>query len=599
MTRSAAVTVDEVPARSTATTAVRWWRRAGFRAGLVYALISLGVMVKLLHNPNNRVLAANPSDQGFYEWMLALGAHHWPTLFTDALNVPHGVNLMANPSALGLAIPLAPVTYLLGAPATFALATAACLAATAFGWYRLLSRLVVRSRLAAAIGGGFAGFAPGMVSQATGHLDMVAQFLVPLLVWQVLRLCTGRRVVRDGLILGVLITWQAFIAEPTLVVTGLGLACFLGTVAILKPARRRAAAPLVRGLLVALGVAAVLLAYPLWVQFFGPQHYRGGLPLAHTSADIAAYGSFASNTVVRAPLGSLPYGRVGEENAYFGWPLLALVVVLVGWLRRELLVRAMAVAGVVLALLSLGPAVHLFGHHLPVPGPWRLVEHVPVLGLMQPGRFALGVIPLVGVLLAVATDRMGELRAEVPGVPLRAAWYGLLLAVLLPILPTPLAVTGDSTPEFITSGEWRSYVPPGSTLVPVPLPTATRTSSMRWAARADIGFALPQGYFLGPTSASDATVHLGAVPRPTSVLLARVAQLRVPATVSAADRARAIDDLRYWRAAVVVLPGGPESGTSVGDTEGALWITLKDLLGASPTWVDGVWVWDVRAKVSS
>jgi hypothetical protein len=39
------------------------------------------------------------------------------------------------------------------------------------------------------------------------------------------------------------------------------------------------------GLGVAVGVSLVLTAYPLWFQFFGPQHYRGPFGVgAQTSA---------------------------------------------------------------------------------------------------------------------------------------------------------------------------------------------------------------------------------------------------------------------------------------------------------------------------
>ena len=56
------------------------------------------------------------------------------------------------------------------------------LAGTATAWYLLLSRRLVRSRVAAAVGGLFCGFAPGMISQAGAHLHMTAQFLVPVIL---------------------------------------------------------------------------------------------------------------------------------------------------------------------------------------------------------------------------------------------------------------------------------------------------------------------------------------------------------------------------------------------------------------------------------
>jgi hypothetical protein len=42
--------------------------------------------------------------------------------------------------------------------------------------------------LAAALGAGLCGFGPGMISQTNSHLHMTAQWLVPVIVWLVVRL---------------------------------------------------------------------------------------------------------------------------------------------------------------------------------------------------------------------------------------------------------------------------------------------------------------------------------------------------------------------------------------------------------------------------
>src|SRR5262249_49142157 len=120
---------------------------------------------------------------------------------------------------------LVPVTLLFGPQVAFALLLTLGLAATAGAWYWVLSRHLGTSRLAAAIGGGFAGFAPGLVNHTNGHPNLVAQFLVPFLVWRALTL----RTVRDGVLLGLLVTWQAFINEELLFLAGLaGLVFLLG-----------------------------------------------------------------------------------------------------------------------------------------------------------------------------------------------------------------------------------------------------------------------------------------------------------------------------------------------------------------------------------
>jgi hypothetical protein len=55
-------------------------------------------------------------------------------------------------------------------------------------------------------------------------------------------------------------------------------------------------------------------------------------------------------------------------------------------------------------------------------------------------------------------------------------------------------------------------------------------------------------------------------------------------TVTAADRQLAVEDLRFWRAAVVII--GPVSHAD------AVLATVRQLLG-EPQFVDGVWLWNV------
>ena len=59
---------------------------------------------------------------------------------------------------------------------------------SAIAFYFLLHRVAGVGRLAAATGGAFCGFAPGMVSQSNSHLHMTALWLVPVMVWLLIRM---------------------------------------------------------------------------------------------------------------------------------------------------------------------------------------------------------------------------------------------------------------------------------------------------------------------------------------------------------------------------------------------------------------------------
>jgi hypothetical protein len=182
------------------------------------------------------------------------------------------------------------------------------------------------------------------------------------------------------------------------------------------------------------------------------------------------------------------------------------------------------------------------------------------------------------------------------GFPVRLAWWGAVAAALLPIAPTPLPAVDRPVPRFITSGAWRPYVAGGHTLVPLPLPRNTFVEGMQWSAVTNIGFQMPGGYFLGPTSETNRKANWTSPARPTSDLLVRVFPYTVPATVTADDRAHAIDDLRFWRAGVLVFaPRVRKPGMPPPRREAAFRETVTKLTGVAAQWTGGVWIWDVRS----
>src|SRR5437763_4897598 len=172
----------------------------------------------LWRSPDRRALSfLDGADELLLQWYLAHAAHAVTHLgnpfFTTDMNMPAGVNLAANASVLGLGVPLTPVTLLFGAGVTTCLVVLGSLAGTALAWYWLLSRKLRLHRGAALVGGLFCGFAPPLVLEsAYGHQHIAAQFLVPLIAWRFVRLAAGRPV-RDGLIFGALVAYQALIGE--------------------------------------------------------------------------------------------------------------------------------------------------------------------------------------------------------------------------------------------------------------------------------------------------------------------------------------------------------------------------------------------------
>lgn len=548
-------------------------------------------------DPNGRTIEVNSGDQALFEWLLSYAP--WALVngedpfYTYLLNVPDGANIAVNTSATVFGWVFAPVTWLLGVPVTFLVILTLNLIATPVAWYWLLSRHVGTSTAASALGGLFAGFAPALVSHGNAHLNWTAQWLSVLIVWAVLRLRTPGAT--KGIVLGLLVVAGFSIAAEGLFFTALACAVFVGSWAALdRPAARAAARPFARGLAVAAGTAAVGLAYPLWMHFFGPMRYHGiGFDQRIHSEDLLAYGAYPARSLAGlAGLDTRLAPNPTEETTFFGIPLLVLAVVcfVVAWRSRPVLGRALAITAVVFAVLSLGPRLKVDGRITSIRLPYSLLAHLPMFDAALPARFALVVPPLVGIALALAWDAT-RWRAATRRVALAVA----LAVALVPLLPLPLkTIERNSVPRFIASGEWRVYVSERGTIVPVPLPSDLLPDGQRWQAHvfAEPGspvFAIPAGFFLGP--GLDGRSQIGPIPRPTQTLLFEAAKNgRVP-DIGPAERAQAEEDLRYWRAEAVVLA----------DTvHGAKWTVHYDavlrtatLLFGTPERVSDVWLWRV------
>ncbi|MEU7996728.1 glycosyltransferase family 87 protein [Micromonospora sp. NPDC049060] len=597
-------------------------RRRPSRADVlaIGAYVLLGVFVCLNYwvDVQNRVSSHLPTDHSWFEWLFSHGAysvrHLENPLFTERQNAPDGVNMMANTSLLGVTLPLAPLTMLLGPQVMYALYLGGALAATAGTSYWMLSRHLVRSRAAAFVGGAFLGFAPGIVHHANGQPNFVSNFLLPLIVVRVLRLGEPGRWRRNGVVLGLLVAYQIFINEEMLLLTALACLVVVLAYAIMRPARTRAVAGTFAAALGVGGALALLLtAYPIWFQFNGPQSYRGlqGGVFHSWGEDLAAFVTFARDTVAGDEAVEKTIGLT-EQNTWFGWPLVLLsLVALVLLVRRSLAARILAVLVVVFTVASIGPKVRINGVETETDGPWAYVsDDLPLVEMMMPTRLALVVAAALGVLLALAWDTVaGSGRPPVPAPRagsdgddraagadaagprrrwLRPVGYAAVALAVLPLFPRPLpAEPVDPPPHFITAGGWRPYVPEGRTLVPVPIPSNVHgLPTLRWSALTQHAFPIPGGYFIGPNELGEGV--FGAPNRPTSTLIYSTMDKNAVPALTEENRRQAVEDLRFWRASVVVLGAHPR--------ETVLRELMTALIGP-PQRVDDVWLWDVRPLV--
>lgn len=563
----------------------RWsWPDALVTIG--FLAVAVFVLERQWRNLGTGYLIKSGQDQTMWEWFFGVAAHsvaHLENpLGTTLQNYPLGVNMMANTAMFGVSIPLAPITLLFGPTVTFALVLTLGLFGTALGWYWLFSRELVSSKFAAAVGGAFCGFAPAMISHANAHPNFVVLFLLPLIALRIIRSARGGTTVRGGVVLGLMLAVQIALGEEPLLIFALAFALFGVVYYLHRPAAAVAVVRrLYKPLALAGGIALVLTAIPLWWQFFGLQSYRF-LDHGQMGNDLKAMVQFPSESLG----GWLSPGQnvainPTEENAYFGWPLLLLVAFTAMWMWRSQMARAATATIVVFGVLSLGSELMIGKSATGITLPWHWLANYPLIESVLETRFAIACIPAIAVLLVLATDRV--LRSGDRGLPV--LWFTGLLVALIPLAPTPLPVVDrGATPDFFADGTWREFTSGGSVVV-VPLPRPEDAQALRWQTESNFGFPIAAGYFVGPAGSQQKGKY-GAEDRPTALLLAKVQQTGVVPQIDAATRAAALDDLRFWRADVLVLPGGQNAP--------ALKAAVQQLLDDPGRQADDVWVWDTR-----
>ncbi|WP_079125423.1 dolichyl-phosphate beta-glucosyltransferase [Streptomyces lushanensis] len=613
----------------------RGLRRTDLAVAGLFLLVSLFLYKGLWADLDHGYLADAGSDQNQWEWFFRVTAdnvvHLRNPLFTTLQNFPDGVNLMANTVMLGLSVPLTPVTLVFGPTVTWALVLTLGLTATAVSWYRLFARRLVRDRRAAALGAALAAFAPPMMSHANAHPNFLVLFMIPVIIDRALRLCAamdddneeaeGRRVLRDGALLGLFVTYQIFLGEEPLLLAVMGMLLFaLAYAVVRRDVARAALRPLLLGLGYALQVCLPLLAFPLYWQFFGPQSYHSVLHGDNAGNSPLAFLEFSGRALLgdETTADALAMNRT-EQNAFYGWPLIALAFGIVVWLWRLAVVRALAFTAVAAALLSMGPKVRIPFTDVVLTGPWRALAHQPLFESVIESRVAMICAPALGALVALAADRLTAQRAQAEVDPAagtdaemeadagtgtesgrsgaggraagtrrrrhRLVGLAAVAAALVPIVPTALPVRDrPDVPRFFADGMYRAYVSEGESVVPVPLPDPGSAEALHWQSATGLGFSVPGGYFNGPWGENRMGIY-GAPARYTSNLLREVRYSGRAPVIGPNWRAQARFDLSFWRAGVVVL--APQANDAV------LYETVEKLLGRPGKRIGGVWIWDL------
>jgi hypothetical protein len=538
-------------------------------SGLAYLVLAVGLWWQVWTTHPTTVTTCGCGDAArflwFFEWPANALSHGHSLFYSSLLFHPTGINLLNDTSVLALGVVLTPVTLAVGPVASMNVALTLAPALSAWAMFWLLRRWVAWTP-AAFVGGLVYGFSPFLVTVlALNQLNIAFLAIPPLMVLALDELLVRQRRSPYGIgaALGALVVVQFFVSTEVLVI--LFLFGVVGVVVMVVAARVRRPSALAarvgaaaRGLLVATGVAVVLLAYPLWFLLRGPAHLTGPI---WSNGSLVRYGNTLTSFWRPGTLGPAGAtmtrfgGYQGPALPGLGYLGLGVVVVAVAGLvvwrhdRRLLLFGAV---GVVAAALSLGP-----GHGYWVP--WQALAHLPWVGDIVEVRLTVVLTLCAAVMVGVVVDRTRTWAlARPPGRPRRlgAAVVGGVAA--LAVVPTlvvlapnlPLTARPTVVPRWYTTVG--AHLPPGRVLLTYPVPFSGLQSSQAYQAVTHLPWAQAGGG--GPAGEAD---RAGRSEPGFRVLAAASLPLGPapgadPATLAAVRRA-----LAAWEVTTIVVPVQP------------------------------------------
>lgn len=545
--------------------------RRRWSVGIVIAIyVAIGVaafMPAWSQGPNSTIMYCGCSDEATQVWFLNWGAyaiaHGQNPLFSLLQNYPYGVNMVTNTAFTLLALVAAPLTWSIGAIATYNVLLSLAMPASAASAYVLLRRWT-RSDLAAMLGGAIYGFSPYVIGQVIGgHLNL-AFVPVPPLALIVLDNILVRQVGRPrfwGASLGLLALVQLGISIEILAT--MAVTTMLGT-AVLCVLHPRDIAPRVayvaRASAWALCIFIPIAAYPIWMMLAGPQHVvgspQGSWGAVHGRVDLL--GAIVPTSKQWLTLGGLS-GRANlftigpdENGAYLGVPLLIIVPALLYLSRNRKVSRFCALMAIIMWVLSLGSHLTVDNRVTRIPLPFVLFTKLPLLKDMLANRLSVYVVLFVAVVVATGVDgAIQRAGTSLPRLALGGSVIAIAVAPLVPVLPLQGLVPTASPQYFASSAVQR--IPHDSIALIYPFSTPISNFAELWQIRAGMRFALPGGYFVMPSANGSGELFEWDI---TSATLFELYQGGVPAE-NATLRQQLLSEWHSWRVdSVLFAPMG-------------------------------------------
>ena len=322
--------------------------------------------------------------------------------------------------------------------------------------------------------------------------------------------------------------------------------------------------------------AAVMLAYPVWFQFFGANHVVNSGAIHGTDIYVTDPANFVVPTVVQlfspaaaTDVSSHFSGNASEWDAYLGIPLILLLIAATvrGW--RVPVIRVAAIVAVVVAVLSLGPHINLQGHPLlAVPLPWWIPAHLPVLDDILPNRLMVYVDLAAAIIFAFVLRALWLMRTRL------ALNVAVAVVILLPLVPTLPAPTTQITAPSLFASSAPAAGAQGGVVLFEPYPSNDYPDAMFWQLTSGFAFSIVGGYTVGP-----------AVPEADG-MQRRIRTLTATSTVTltGSDRLALITALQSLHVGTVITGPGATPGIAS---------LFTQLFGHPPTAGGGFRLWQV------
>lgn len=565
-----------------------WHRQPEVMSWGAYAILSLGFSVTILGSAASTMPgygADSTMHLWFLEWFPHALMHGLNPWVTNLPAYPYTANLLWNNADWLLAWVSWPfITWVGGVKFMDAIYILAPILAAGLMAQVLRHHFSAKS---AWLGGAWFGFAPFVLSEmAAGHLAWILSASLPLgWLWGrrwVLAVTKGNRSWGWGLGLGFWVVLQYWVSKELLTTTML-LAVLVGIIYGRRVGhwvnQHRQAVGSSLGL--GLGVALLFLGYPVWMQLSFPHGLRSTMYISPqlTSMDLLAWFipgySQALTTPALLAIAKHFTGTFLEVDGYVGIPLLGVVIAVIinGW-RLPTVRWGLVLVGLG-GVFSLGSHLHVAGHILPIPLPWDLFAHLPILNKVIPSRMFLFAIIGIAVLLAWGFDnlRLGR-RVQVALVVLMAATIFPSYGILQGEVGSPLTV-----PQVINSPLIRD-LQPSQVLVTIPISTVNdHALEMYWQILRGFNFKAPFGVVQ--------VLHHGVFtnPAPDSALGRYLFDLTVHTTPRGFNNQQLRQELGNWHVHLLVLV--PQTGyqNSLRDLESWLGTPTRVVQGAA-VWIN-------------